>query len=94
MHSLRIHEACGVFGMYHTRGEGCCRIYQLLWTLLSAASRTESWIAVFDTCDSKGNITTAALGLVNEVFQETELKQLKGTLESVMSATPPPGNPH
>lgn len=77
----RIHEACGVFGMYHTRGRDVAESISYGLSCLQHRGQESCGIAVFDTCGPKGNMNLhRGMGLVNEVFQETELKQLKGNL--------------
>ncbi|WP_343208312.1 amidophosphoribosyltransferase [Anaerolentibacter hominis] len=76
-----IHEECGVFGMYDLDGgDVASSIYYGLFALQHRGQES-CGIAVSDTYGPKGIVRSAkGMGLVNEVFTEDNLENLKGNL--------------
>lgn len=75
-----LHEECGVFGAYELTGEDVTSsIYYALFALQHRGQQT-CGIAVTDTTDDVKMKVIKDQGLVNEVFNEEMLDQLKGNL--------------
>ncbi len=76
-----LHEECGVFGMYDLSGEDVAStIYYGLFALQHRGQES-CGIAVSDTHGPKGKVfSQKGMGLVNEVFTEENLAQLKGDI--------------
>ena len=77
----RIHEECGVFGIYAGKDcsvaeDICCAL-----TALQHRGQESAGISVSDTEGPKGNLfTRKGMGLVSEVFGRGETEQLKGNI--------------
>ena len=77
----RIHEECGVFGIYNPGGEDAAGSVYYGLASLQHRGQESCGIAVFDTNGPKGNMNAhKGMGLVNEVFKEHTLKELHGNL--------------
>ncbi len=76
-----LHEECGVFGIYDFSGaDVASTIYYGLFALQHRGQES-CGIAVSDTRGPKGKVLSyKGMGLVNEVFTEENLKQLKGDI--------------
>lgn len=76
-----IHEECGVYGMYDLDGgDVASSIYYGLFALQHRGQES-CGIAVSDTSGPKGVIhSSKGMGLVNEVFTEEKLENLKGNI--------------
>ncbi len=77
----KLHEECGVFGMYDFSGEDVAStIYYGLFALQHRGQES-CGIAVSDTHGPKGKVSShKGMGLVNEVFAEENLNQLRGNI--------------
>lgn len=77
----RLHEECGVFGMYDFDGNDVAgTIYYGLFALQHRGQES-CGIAVSDTEGPKGRVLSAkGMGLVNEVFTHDDLEKLKGNI--------------
>ncbi|MCR5687622.1 MAG: amidophosphoribosyltransferase [Lachnospiraceae bacterium] len=77
----RIHEECGVFGVYSRE---CINAAQLIYyglTALQHRGQESAGIAVCDTCGPIGNICAHKdMGLVSEVFHKETLEKLRGNI--------------
>ena len=77
----RIHEECGVFGIYNPGGEDAAGSVYYGLASLQHRGQESCGIAVFDTNGPMGNMNAhKGMGLVNEVFKEHTLKELHGNL--------------
>lgn len=77
----RIKEACGVFGIYNPHGEDAASSIYYGLASLQHRGQESCGIAVFDTDGPIGNQNVyKGMGLVQEVFKERTLKELKGNL--------------
>ncbi len=76
-----LHEECGVFGMYDFSGKDVARsIYYGLFALQHRGQESAG-IAVSETNGPKGKVTSRKdMGLVNEVFSQDDLENMKGDL--------------
>ncbi len=81
MLSDKIHEECGVFGIYAPEGpQAAHKIYMGLMALQHRGQESAG-IAVCDTAGPKGNITVKKdMGLVSEVFSPADLHRLTGNI--------------
>lgn len=79
--SDKLHEECGVFGIYAPAGEEVARdLYDGL-TALQHRGQESAGISVSDTVGEKGNIVTKkGMGLVSEVFGKADLMEMKGNI--------------
>ena len=77
----RLHEECGVFGMYDFDGNDVAgTIYYGLFALQHRGQES-CGIAVSDTEGPKGKVLSSkGMGLVNEVFTHDDLEKLKGNI--------------
>ncbi len=77
----KLHEECGVFGMYDLGGKDvAASIYYGLFALQHRGQES-CGIAVSETNGPKGKVTSyKGMGLVNEVFTGEELEQMKGDI--------------
>lgn len=77
----KLHEECGVFGMYDfDGGEVASTIYYGLFALQHRGQES-CGIAVSDTSGPKGKVDThKGMGLCNEVFTPEELERLHGNI--------------
>ena len=77
----KLHEECGVFGIYSTRGGDVARDIYYGLTALQHRGQEAAGISVSDTYGPKGNITTVKdMGLVSEVFHKDILEKMKGNI--------------
>ncbi|MBO4998470.1 MAG: amidophosphoribosyltransferase [Lachnospira sp.] len=81
MEEDKIHEECGVFGIYDFDGNDvAATIYYGLFALQHRGQES-CGIAVSDTKGPKGIVSThKGMGLVNEVFTPKDLGELKGNI--------------
>ena len=77
----KLHEECGVFGIYLPEGKDAAgEIYYGL-TALQHRGQESAGISVSDTAGPMGNIRTKkGMGLVSEVFSKNDLKELHGNI--------------
>ena len=76
-----IKEACGVFGIYNPHGEDAASSIYYGLASLQHRGQESCGIAVCDTTGPKGNMNVhKGMGLVQEVFKEHTLQELKGNL--------------
>lgn len=77
----KIKEECGVFGIFNPDGEDAAESIYYGLSSLQHRGQESCGIAVFDTSGPKGNMNVhKGMGLVHEVFEENNLKELKGNL--------------
>lgn len=77
----RIKEACGVFGIFNPHGEDAAPFIYYGLSSLQHRGQESCGIAVFDTGGPRGNMCVhRGMGLVNEVFHENIIHNLKGNL--------------
>ena len=79
--SSKLHEECGVFGMYDfDGGDVTSTIYYGLFALQHRGQES-CGIAVSDTAGPKGRVAShKGMGLVNEVFTQENLSSMKGDI--------------
>ena len=77
----KVHEECGVFGIYAPEGhEAAPYLYDGL-SALQHRGQESAGISVTDTKGEKGNIwTRKGMGLVSEVFSQEDIGRLRGNL--------------
>ncbi len=77
----RIHEECGVFGIYCPDSVNVSRYIYYGLTALQHRGQESAGMAVCDTCGPIGNISAHKdMGLVSEVFCNDVLERLKGNI--------------
>nr|MCR5672120.1 class II glutamine amidotransferase [Lachnospiraceae bacterium] len=77
----RIHEECGVFGIYSRENINAAQYIYYGLTALQHRGQESAGIVVCDTCGPIGNICAHKdMGLVNEVFHKETLERLKGNI--------------
>lgn len=77
----KIHEECGVFGLFSLSGEQVAADICNGLIALQHRGQEAAGISVSDTTGPKGNITTRkGPGLVSEVFDRDSLDELKGNI--------------
>jgi amidophosphoribosyltransferase len=77
----RIHEECGVFGIYAPPGEQVARDIYYGLMALQHRGQESAGMSLSDTEGPKGNITTKkGMGLVNEVFEKKDLSEMQGNI--------------
>lgn len=77
----KLHEECGVFGMFNPNGEDVAQYIYYGLSSLQHRGQESCGIAVSDTSGPKGNVDVhKGMGLVNEVFKESTINSLKGNL--------------
>ena len=77
----RIHEECGVFGIYCPNSANVSRYIYYGLTALQHRGQESAGMAVCDTCGPIGNISAHKdMGLVSEVFSNDALERLKGNI--------------
>ena len=77
----KVHEECGVFGIYSLKGESVSKDIYYGLEALQHRGQEAAGIAVSDSFGPKGNILLKKdIGLVSEVFHEGDLEELKGNL--------------
>lgn len=78
---IEIKEACGIFGMFDRSGKDVADSIYYGLSSLQHRGQESCGIAVCDTTGPKGNMHSyKGMGLVHEVFQEDNLKDLPGNL--------------
>ena len=76
----KLHEECGVFGVYSSGNQVANMIYYGL-VALQHRGQESAGMSVTDTNGPKGNIVTKkGMGLVNEVFSGDVLKNISGNM--------------
>lgn len=77
----KLHEECGVFGIYHTDGKDAAHSLYYGLCALQHRGQESAGIAVCDTRGPKGNMNFhKGMGLVNEIFTPEKLSSLHGNL--------------
>ncbi len=77
----KLHEECGVFGIYSPGGEGVAEDIYYGLIALQHRGQESAGISVSDTAGPMGNITTRkGMGLVSEVFTRDILDGLAGNI--------------
>ncbi|MBQ7557230.1 MAG: amidophosphoribosyltransferase [Lachnospiraceae bacterium] len=77
----KIHEECGVFGIYGRGNIDAARLIYYGLTALQHRGQESAGMVVCDTCGPIGNISAYIdMGLVNEVFDGLKLKKLVGNI--------------
>ena len=77
----KLHEECGVFGMYSLKGEDVAGDIYYGLIALQHRGQEAAGIAVSDTAGPKGKVLLKKdMGLVNEVFHKEDLIRLKGNI--------------
>ncbi|MCM1027245.1 MAG: amidophosphoribosyltransferase [Roseburia sp.] len=77
----KLHEECGVFGVYAPAGEQVAQEIYCGLVALQHRGQEAAGISVSDTKGAKGNLATKkGMGLVSEVFTEEDLEGLKGNI--------------
>ena len=77
----KLHEECGVFGVYAPEGEDVAQ--DIYYGLISLQHRGQesAGMSVSDTTGAMGNIITHKdMGLVSEVFTKDVIKEIKGNI--------------
>ena len=81
MQQDRIHEECGVFGIYSRENVSAAQYIYYGLTALQHRGQESAGIVVCDTCGPIGNICAHKdMGLVSEVFHKDVLERLKGNI--------------
>ena len=76
----RIHEKCGVFGIYAEKDQSVAEDIRCALTALQHRGQESAGISVSDTEGPKGNLLTRkGMGLVSEVFGRCARPALPGT---------------
>ncbi|MCR5202902.1 MAG: amidophosphoribosyltransferase [Lachnospiraceae bacterium] len=79
--SDKLHEECGVFGVYAPAGENVSNDIYYGLVALQHRGQESAGMSVSDTDSYMGNLTTKkGMGLVGEVFSKSDLKELKGNI--------------
>ena len=79
--SDKLHEECGVFGIYERAGKQVARDIYFGLTALQHRGQESAGMSVSDTEGEMGNICThKGMGLVNEVFSGDELSRITGNI--------------
>lgn len=77
----KLHEECGVFGMYANEGIEVAHDIYCGLIALQHRGQESAGISITDTSGPKGNITTKkGMGLVSEVFSPADLNSLTGNI--------------
>ncbi|MBR4754500.1 MAG: amidophosphoribosyltransferase [Lachnospiraceae bacterium] len=77
----KLHEECGVFGIYAPEGTNVAKDIYYGLIALQHRGQESAGIAVCDTAGPAGNISTKkGMGLVSEVFSEESLSGLVGNI--------------
>lgn len=77
----KLHEECGVFGVYSPSGENAVKDIYYGLIALQHRGQESAGISVSDTEGPKGNISTKkGMGLVSEVFTHEDLEKMKGNI--------------
>ena len=77
----KLHEECGVFGMYAPKGNDVAKDIYYGLIALQHRGQESAGISVTDTTGKRGNVSIKkGMGLVSEVFREEDLIRLKGNI--------------
>ncbi|MBR1669304.1 MAG: amidophosphoribosyltransferase [Butyrivibrio sp.] len=77
----KLHEECGVFGMYAPMGTNVSRDVYMGLVALQHRGQESAGISVTDTAGHKGNLVTKkGMGLVSEVFFPEDLAKVSGNI--------------
>ncbi len=77
----KLHEECGVFGIFAPEGEQVAKEVYYGLTALQHRGQESAGISVCDTSGPKGNLRTKkGMGLVSEVITPRDLSELPGNL--------------
>ena len=77
----KLHEECGVFGIYSIDGEEVSRDIYFGLTALQHRGQEAAGMAVSDTKGTMGNLVMKKdMGLVSEVFHKDDLERLHGNI--------------
>ena len=77
----KLHEECGVFGIYSLEGASVSQDIYYGLTALQHRGQEAAGIAVSDTTGPMGNLSMKKdMGLVSEVFHPTDLEKLSGNI--------------
>ncbi len=77
----KVHEECGVFGIYSPEGNQVSHALYSGLMALQHRGQESAGIAVCDTAGPKGNITVKkGMGLVSEVFTSEDMTRLSGNI--------------
>ena len=75
----KLHEECGVFGIFAPEGESIAPDIYYGLTALQHRGQESAGMSVTDTSGPMGNLKTKkGMGLVSEVFSEEDLIVIKG----------------
>ena len=81
LHDDKLHEECGVFGIYSLSGEDVAQDIYYGLIALQHRGQEAAGIAVSDTEGPMGNLNLKKdMGLVSEVFHAGDLEKLKGNI--------------
>ena len=81
MDSHKIHEECGVIGIYSPEGHTVTKDIYYGLIALQHRGQESAGISVSDTEGPKGNIEThKGMGMVSEIFNEEEISKLRGNI--------------
>ena len=77
----KLHEECGVFGIYSRAGENVAKDIYYGLLALQHRGQESSGMSLCDTFGPMGNIKTKqGMGLVSEVFEKKDFEELKGNI--------------
>ena len=77
----KLHEECGVFGIYSPTGENIAKDIYYGLLALQHRGQESAGMSICDTFGPMGNISTKkGMGLVSEVFEKKDFEELKGNL--------------
>ena len=77
----KLHEECGVFGIYSPTGENIAKDIYYGLLALQHRGQESAGMSICDTFGPMGNISTKkGMGLVSEVFEKKDFEGLKGNL--------------
>ena len=77
----KLHEECGVFGIFAPEGEDVAKDIYYGLIALQHRGQESAGMSVSDTTGTMGNIVTKKdMGLVSEVFTKEDLKTIKGNI--------------
>ena len=77
----KLHEECGVFGMYAPPGTDAAKDIYYGLIALQHRGQESAGISVSDTEGERGNVMTVkGMGLVSEVFTEEQIGRMKGNI--------------
>ncbi|MCR5704936.1 MAG: amidophosphoribosyltransferase [Eubacterium sp.] len=81
MQSDKLHEECGVFGIYAPAGENVTKDIYYGLIALQHRGQESAGMSTSDTAGPKGNIKTKkGMGLVSEVFERKDFTELAGNI--------------